>query len=169
MEVLELLYKKHRDWRDIVESFGVNPDTAEDLVMEMYIRIAKYVKSGNDIMYDKDEVNYYYIFRTLKHLHYDLHKKESKIIKIDIEDISYDLKADEYMDYDHLYNRFNEELDNLYFYDRRVFDIIEGGVNCTKLSNETNIPYHRITHTYKKAKRQLFNRLKNETRGKKQN
>ena len=45
MEVLELLYKKHRDWRDIVESFGVNPDTAEDLVMEMYIRIAKYVKS----------------------------------------------------------------------------------------------------------------------------
>ena len=59
MEVLELLYKKHRDWCDIVESFGVNPDTAEDLVMEMYLRIAKYVKKGNDIMYDETEVNYF--------------------------------------------------------------------------------------------------------------
>ena len=63
MEVLELLFKKHRDWCDIVESFGVNSDTAEDLVQEMYIRISKYVKKGNDIMYDDTEINYYYIFR----------------------------------------------------------------------------------------------------------
>lgn len=168
MEVLKLLFKKHRDWCDIVESFGVNTDTAEDLVQEMYIRIAKYVKKGNDIMYDDTEINYYYIFRTLKHLHYDLHKKESKIITMDISDMTAHPKADEFMDYDHLYDRFQEELDKLYFYDRKVFDIVQGGVNRTKLSNATNIPYHKINHSYNKTKYQLLKALQNETKGKKQ-
>ena len=169
MEVLELLFKKHRDWCDIVESFGVNPDTAEDLVQEMYIRIAKYVKKGNDIMYDDTEINYYYIFRTLKHLHYDLHKKESKIITMDISDMSANFKADEFMDYDHLYDRFQEELDKLYWFHRRVFDIVESGVNCTELSNEANIRYHRVNGAYNKAKIQILKGLQNENKGKKQN
>ena len=160
MEVLELLYKKHRDWCDIVESFGVNPDTAEDLVMEMYLRIDKYVKKGNDIMYDDTEVNYYYIFRTLKHLHYDLYKKETKIQTIDITEMINHPKADEAMNYDDLYDRYNEELDKLYFYHRKVFEIVEGGLDCSKLSRMTNTSYHRIYHTYRKVKKHLLNRLK---------
>jgi len=160
MEVLELLYKKHRDWCDIVESFGVNPDTAEDIVMEMYLRIAKYVKKGNDIMYDENEVNYYYIFRTLKHLHYDLFTKESKIKTIDISEMINHPKSDEYIDFNALYDKYNEEVNKLYFYDRKVFEIVEGGLDCMKLSRQTNTSYHRIYHTYRKIKKHLKNRFK---------
>ena len=81
MEVLEIIFKKHQDWCDIVESFGVNPDTSEDIVMEMYIKIDRLVKSGTDIMYNEQEVNYYYVYRTLQTLFLDLKRKEKKVKK----------------------------------------------------------------------------------------
>ena len=64
-EVIEI-FKKHQVWVEIVGSFGVSDETAEDIVQEMYIKIQKSIeKWGTDIMYDKDEINYYYIFKTL--------------------------------------------------------------------------------------------------------
>ena len=35
------IFKKHKVWVDIVCSFGCNPQTAEDIVQEMYIKIHK--------------------------------------------------------------------------------------------------------------------------------
>jgi len=64
MEILKKLFKRHRDWCDIVESFGCNPETAEDIVQTMYLRIGKLVSSGKDITFGND-VNHFYIFRTL--------------------------------------------------------------------------------------------------------
>lgn len=155
MEILERLFKKHKDWNDVVKSFGVNEDTAEDIVMEMYLRIDKYVKKGVDIMYDEDEVNYYYIYRTLKNLHYDLHKKESKIITVDVIDYYNYLDSADAFDYDNLYDRFYKELNKLHWYDRRVFDIVEQGQSCKELSRLTNISYASIYNTYAKVKKHL--------------
>ena len=39
MKILELAYKKHNDWNNIVKSFGCNPSMSEDVVMEMYIQL----------------------------------------------------------------------------------------------------------------------------------
>ena len=70
-ETINKLFKKHKTWVDIVSSFGCNKVTAEDLVSEMYIKIQVKLEKGLDISYE-DEVNYYYVFKTLRTLFIDL-------------------------------------------------------------------------------------------------
>ena len=159
MEVLELLYKKHRDWCDIVESFGVNSDTAEDIVMEMYIKLDKQVKAGTNIMYNETEINYYYVYRALRNLFLDLKKKESLYDVISWSDMSEklknDYKSEVLIDYDKLYEKFNKELESLYWYDRKVFEIIDSGESFQNLSDKTTISYYSLYNTYRKVKKHL--------------
>lgn len=155
MGVLEIIFKKHRDWCEIVESFGVNSDTAEDIVMEMYIKIDKLVKGGTDIMYNEQEVNYYYVFRTLQTLFLDLKRKEKKVDIVGIEEISKELEQDLHIDYEILYEKLNKEMESLYWYDRKVFEIIDSGESFQSLSDKTNISYYSLYNTYRKVKKHL--------------
>lgn len=164
MEVLELLYKKHKDWCDIVESFGVNPDTAEDIVMEMYIKLDKQVKAGTNVMYNETEINYYYVYRALRNLFLDLKKKESLYDVVSWSDLSEKLKADYrsemIVDYDKLYEKFNKELESLYWYDRKVFELIDSGESFQNLSDKTTISYYSLYNTYRKVKKHLKSIIK---------
>ena len=81
-DLLPEIYKKHKIWIEIVESFGCNKDTAEDIVMEMYIRIKNKLDKGLNIDYGEHDYNYYYVFKILKSMFLDLkvpwlHKKLS--------------------------------------------------------------------------------------------
>ena len=69
--LLELAYKKHKDWITIVCSFGCNPSSAEDIVQEMYIRVLKYIRNGKDLSY-KGDINYLYIYQMLRHMSINL-------------------------------------------------------------------------------------------------
>ena len=155
MEVLEIIFKKHQDWCDIVESFGVNPDTAEDIVMEMYIKIDRLVKSGTDIMYNEQEVNYYYVYRTLQTLFLDLKRKEAKVNIVGLDEITEKLTQDLHVDYQVLYDKLNKEMESLYWYDRKVFEIIDSGESFQSLSDKANISYYSLYNTYRKVKRHL--------------
>lgn len=155
MEVLEIIFKKHSDWCEIVESFGVNPDTAEDIVMEMYIKIDRLVKAGTDIMYNDNEVNYYYVYRTLQTLFLDLKRKESKVNIVGLDDITKDLTQDTHIDYQVLYDKLNKEMESLYWYDRKVFELIDSGESFQGLSDKTNISYYSLYNTYRKVKKHL--------------
>ena len=77
MEILEKLFKRHKDWCNIVESFGCNSDTAQDIVSEMYLKIGKLVANGKDISFGED-VNHFYIFRTLTTLFLDHKRKDNR-------------------------------------------------------------------------------------------
>ena len=81
---MKLVAVKNDDWIRIAISFGLNKQTAEDLVQEMYIKIFLKLKDGTDIMYDNNEINYYYIFNTLRWLFLDLKRKHKNIYKISI-------------------------------------------------------------------------------------
>ena len=83
---LEKIAEKHDDWHRIVLSFGCKESIAEDIVQEMYIRIHTYITKGVDISFD-DDVNHMYIYRTLRALFIDLHRKEKKIIKTNIDNL----------------------------------------------------------------------------------
>ena len=85
--MIEDIYKKHNVWVDIVCAFGCNKSTAEDLVSEMYIKIYRKLVEGLVIEYGEKDYNYYYIFKTLKSLFYDLKRKEKNIKIIDISEI----------------------------------------------------------------------------------
>ena len=112
MDILELLYKKHNDWLNITESFGVNSDTAKDIVSELYLKIKELQDSNKDcsIMFNDNEVNYYFIYVTLRNLVFDLKRKEKNVSLISLdqrtdlsEEIEYNKWSDKEKDESDLY------------------------------------------------------------------
>ena len=156
MEILKKLFEKHKDWCDIVQSFGCNPDTAEDIVQSMYLKIGKLVADGKDITYGED-INHFYIFRTLTTLFLDYKRKERHTGDFDFEE--YDVPDEVEVEYKKKYEQVLEELETMYWYDKKVYEIIEGGESISELSRKTNISYYSLYNTYKKVKKHLKNRL----------
>ena len=158
MEVLEKLFKKHNTWCKIVESFGCNPETAEDVVQSMYLKIGKLVESGKDISYGED-INHFYIFRTLTSIFLDLKRRESKTGIIGLDELEIQIEQEEDVEYQEKYERILDGLAELYWYDRKVYEIIESGESISELSRKTNISYYSLYNTYKKVKKFLKDKL----------
>jgi len=162
-----LLFKDHDKWIKMVISFGCNKTTAQDLVSEMYIKIQKRVEAGMPLMFDEKTLNYYYIFRTLNSLFIDLKRKEKNIILVDLADIDRQkIKLNPLAwkrleakppDYDGKYKIIKAALNSLYWYDRKVYEIIEGGESLAALSKKTNISYYSLYNTFTKVKKYLKN------------
>jgi Glu-tRNA(Gln) amidotransferase subunit E-like FAD-binding protein len=155
---IEDIYKKHKVWVDIVCSFGCNKNTAEDIVSEMYIKIIKKLNEGLIIEYGVNDYNYYYVFKTLKSLFYDLKRKEKNINIIDITEIQNSVE-DYNIKYEESYSLVKKKLKKMYWYNRKVYEIIEGGESIAKLSRKTGIAYHSLYNTYIKVKKTLKNLL----------
>lgn len=156
MEILKKLFERHKDWCDIVESFGCNPETAEDIVQTMYLRIGKLVADGKDITFGND-VNHFYIFRTLTTIFLDYKRRERKEGDFDFD--NYDIEDEQEVEYKKKYEIILEELDNMYWYDKKVYEIIESGESISELSRKTNISYYSLYNTYKKVKKYLKDKI----------
>ena len=149
------IFKKHNIWIDIVCTFGCNKETAEDIVQEMYIKIDKKIKNGLNIDFGKNDYNYYYIFKTLKSLFLDLKRKESKITIVDIDKVNNYIHNYENRCYDIVYNEIKMELDKMYWYDKKVYELIDSGESIASLSRKSGIPYYSLYNTYKKVRHKL--------------
>lgn len=156
MEILKKLFERHKDWCDIVESFGCNPETAEDIVQSMYEKIGRLVAQGKDITFGND-VNHFYIFRTLTTIFLDYKRRERKEGDFDFD--NYDIEDEQEVEYKKKYEIILEELDNMYWYDKKVYEIIESGESISELSRKTNISYYSLYNTYKKVKKYLKDKL----------
>ena len=150
---MTLIAKKHNNWIEIVQSFGCPKETSEDIVQEMYIKIQIKLQKGLDIMY-KDDVNYYYIFKTLKTLFYDLKRKEKNITIISIDDVNINMTNTD-VDYNKAYIKIQKELKKLFWYDRKVFELINAGQSVADLSRKSYIQYYSLYNTYTKVKNKL--------------
>ena len=151
---LEKIAEKHDDWHRIVLSFGCKESIAEDIVQEMYIRIHTYITKGVDISYD-DDVNHMYIYRTLRSLYIDLHRKEKNIIKINIDNLAEYIDENESLtkgDVCNAMQQMDSLLDKTFWYDRTVFEIISSGTSIAELSRKTNITYYSLYFTHKRVK-----------------
>ena len=148
-----LLAKKHKTWINIVLSFGCSKTIAEDIVQEMYIKILLKLENGLDIMYE-DDINYYYIFKVLKTLYIDLKRKGKNIKIINIEDTNLS-QYDFDVDYDEAYDIVKNELKNMFWYDRKVFEIINEGESIADFSRNSYIEYYSLYNTYRKVKDKL--------------
>ena len=147
-----LVAAKHKEWIEIVSSFGCNKEIAEDLVQEMYIKIQLKLEKGLDIYYNEKEINYYYIFKTLKTLFYDLKRKGKKVTMVSIDDLHLTTTD---INYDEPYNKIKEKLSKMYWYDRKVFEIINEGESIAEFSRKSKIHYYSLYNTYKKVKSKL--------------
>ena len=146
-----LIAQKHDKWIDIVLSFGCNKRTAEDLVQEIYYKIQCKLEDGLDIIYE-DDINYYYIFKTLKTLFYDLKRKGKNITVIPLENLNI-IQND--VNYEESYYKVKVELEKMFWYDRKVFEIINNGESIAEFSRKSYIKYYSLYNTYRKVKNKL--------------
>ena len=155
MTTLEKLAKKHKTWIRYVISFGCDPAIAEDIVQECYIKIDKLLLKGLNIDYG-EEINYFYVYKTLKTLYGDLLRQNKKIKKVDIDALNkYIIEEEEHVkniDVSKKMQELNKILNSIYWYDRKVFEIISSRVTIAELSRKTNITYASLYNTYKNVK-----------------
>jgi len=161
--LVELAYNKHKTWVKIVKSFGTNKSYAEDIVMEMYLQISLDVSKGLDLWYN-DDINTYYCYKVLRGIYLNTHKKEARMIKTYIEDIDGKIKQIDDLGIDEVqYAKRKEKIDNIlndmYWYDSKVFTLVASGKSVASLSRDTKISYYSLYNTYRTALKHIKEQL----------
>ena len=174
MNILNVLFLKHSTWIKYVKSFGCPDEVAEDFVQEMYIKIFNYSqKKDNSLMYNDTEVNYFFVYVTLKNMYYDTLRRTKNQIKVDLND-NYIQDETEYTEVEfHLKNdamevwRDNliEEIESIKEYNRKkanlsyikfIFDkVFVDQISVSELSREVGITYWSLRNTVLIIKQQI--------------
>jgi DNA-directed RNA polymerase specialized sigma24 family protein len=155
LKILNQIADDHKTWVNIVKSFGCNKETAEDIVQEMYIKIQRKLIEGLDIKYGDNDFNYSYVFRVLRNLFLDLKRKENKVYIVNIENVKEEIDVDDDTDYYKALEKVNLEINQLFWYDKKVYEIIDDGSSIADLSRKTKIPYYSLYNTFKRVKEKL--------------
>ena len=121
----------------------------------MYIKVQLKLEEGLDIRYGDDDFNYSYVFRILRNLFIDLKRKESKVHIVDIDNVEEEFVVDENTDYDKALEKIQNQMDQLFWYDKKVYQIIDDGSSIADLSRKTHIPYYSLYNTFKKVRQKL--------------
>ena len=160
--LVEVAYERHKDWIRVVKSFGCNSSTAEDIVQEMYIQLIQDVDKGLDLWHNED-VNIYYCYKVLRGIYLNIYKKEARQIKQYIEEINELKQAEELgideVEYAQRKKQIDDIMDDMYWYDRKVFEICASGKSVAGLSRETGISYYSLYNTYVNAKNYIKDKL----------
>jgi hypothetical protein len=156
--MFEKIYADHAKWINTTLKFGCTKEEAEDIVGNMYVIIGTMLKKGLDISYGSD-VNYYYIYLTLKTSFLQMYNRKKKQNNVPL-DLVLDLSSGEYVDYEEKDNIVSDELNTMHWYDKKVFELIQNEYSITELSNKTNISYHSLYNTYRKTKQKLIKKVK---------
>ncbi len=156
--MLEKVYESHNKWINTVLKMGASQYEAEDVVGSMYLILGQMLNKGLNISYG-DEVNYFYIYKTLKTSYLQMCLKKKKENKISI-DLVLDLESGEYIDFNEANETVEAELNNLHWYDRKVYNMIQDEYSITELSRKTNITYHSLYNTFRKVKDRLKQKVK---------
>ena len=85
----------------------------------------------------------------------DLKRKEAKVNTLSIDNMRDFLADFDAANYEEVYATIQNELNNMYWYDKKIFEIIEGGESIAQLSRKSGIPYYSLYNTYKKVKEKL--------------
>ena len=146
--LVELAYDKHKDWINIVKSFGANKNYAEDIVQEMYIQLICDIQKGLDLWYN-DDINTYYCYKILRGIYLNTHKKQARMLKTYLEDIEGEIRQIEELAIDEIeYAQRKDFIDNIlsemYWYDSKVFTLVASGKSIASLSRETKISYYSL-------------------------
>lgn len=155
--MFEKIYQDHAKWINTTLKFGCTKEEAEDIVGNMYVIIGGMLNKGLNISYG-DEVNYYYIYKTLKTSFLQMYNRKKKEKNVSL-DLILDIESGDYIDFEDKNDLLNEELDELHWYDKKVFEMIQNEYSITELSKKTNISYHSLYNTYRKTKQKLIKKV----------
>lgn len=176
MHIPKEITTKHRVWIAFLTRLGCNYDTAEDLVQEMYIKLAKFLETN-----ELDDKYYFFIYVTLRNLFIDLKRQEKRspiVVNSDMihkgtkEYNNYNFEKDEKVeeqlkaihkwlndsnvleeDFSQVWT--NKEKSELYYL-RKIFqEIFQKGISIREFSKQTNIKYYSLYNTIKIIKKQI--------------
>ena len=150
---VEKAYDRHEKWIEIVRSFGGLRETEiEDIVSELYILLIKNTQKGVDFSYNED-INYYYCYRILRGLYVDLIRKKIKVTFVTLENIK--ITEESTVNYEEVFEKIQLALKQIYWYDRKVYEIVDDGVSVSELSRKSQISYYSLYNTLKRVKTKL--------------
>jgi len=162
--MLELLAKNHKLWIKMVVGFGCDVDTAKDIVQSMYLRIHKYVKDEQKIMYNDDEVNRFFIYVTLKNMWKSYEKGADKFVFYQIrEDDAMDTELmefafDEAMEaaFERLMDKITHEMDSWHRYDKILSEkYLKSDYSLRDIASGSGISLTSIFNSMRENKRIL--------------
>ena len=151
--MLQKIFKDHKKWINTTKRMGCIQEEAEDIVGEMYCIIGKMLNNGLDISYG-DEVNYYYIYMTLRTSFLQMKNKQNKMNNVSL-DFALELEDSEYIDFESENEKVEEALEKMHWYDKKVYNMLQDECSIRELSEKTNISYHSLYNTFRKVKEEL--------------
>ena len=99
----------------------------------------------------------------LRGIYLNTHKKEARQIKEYIEEINELQQAEELgideIEYAKRKQQIDSIMDDMYWYDRKVFEICASGKSVAGLSRDTGISYYSLYNTYVNAKKHIKEQL----------
>ena len=141
--ILAELAKKDAQWRKMAFQIWKDKDLADELVQEMYLKLA----------YNTNLIKDGYIYTVLRNLFYDYTKSNKDILvdfsNIEIEDIEYVEPVD-----------YIQLMKGLTWYERTMFEL-STLVGQRELSRQTGIHIQTIHRISKKVKNQINGKKKN--------
>lgn len=189
--VLQVLAESHDDWIRMASSFGLSKYDVEEIVQEMYIRVDNAVEDVDRIMYDKDKVNTFYVYTTLRHLYWqNFHKVGVSKKTVDVRyyselkesDSEHDsLMFKQFMDSENtlpceidtdfvealsdiqMYEKMEGIINDWHWYDRKIFNMhFKAKVPMRKLSKMTTISLSSIFNTIDNCRNRIRRKLKKD-------
>lgn len=169
--MIELLSKYHKLWISMGISMGIPKYLVDDIVQDMYLRLNKYIKDPDKIMYKENDINKFYVYITIKNLYNDYLKQKNKHRTLNIDDIevSYEIvEPSTQLQLENEQKKQNAEetlIENIKkeveswdrWYDQKLFKIYyETDISMRKLSADTNISVTSIFNSCKNYK-QIIN------------
>lgn len=151
-EEMQMLVDKRKKWINILLHFGCHADDLDDIIQDMYLIVFEKLNEGTNIMYKDNSINYYYIFKILRSLFINMKRKEKNTVIVDLDYLS---KIESDQSNTETYLKIEGELKTMYWYDRKIFEIITEGENISTLSRKTGISYYSLYKTFKKVKNKI--------------
>ena len=183
VEILNILSKRHKEWIKMAKSFNLSDNDANEIVQEMYLRLYNYTKSIDKIMYNKEEVNTFYIYITLRNLfyskftNYGKSKNKKMILFSDIDEDKFNTlinrMVDDNQEYDdnikkkinleQLCDKIDSVIEDWYWYDKKLTKLyFNTKMSMRDISKETKISLSSIFNTLTNAKEKIRNETKEE-------
>ena len=156
--VLEVLSKRHSEWLNMAMSFKVSKTDADELVSGMYLKMHDYIKDVDRIMYSENEVNTFYIYKTIQNLFrskVDFNSGDWHFLGSDVLDVDARSEFEEYMDsqFTSMKSEINDVIDTWYWYDKKLYKLnTEEGMSMRKIAKDTNISLKSVFLTLKGCK-----------------
>jgi len=146
----------HKEWIAFVHSFGEH-FFAEDIVQEMYLKMAKLDKVER--FYINGKLNKNFVWTVLRNMAFDYKKSKSRIVKVNLTE-AMQLKDEYQPEILEAKKRFEikmiAEIKSWHWYDQLLFDLYRtSGMSTRQIEGVTGISFKSVWKTIKTCKERL--------------